>query len=72
VKGEDTTGSKYSVATVVAVTDGANVDYSTFATVNLGGTTGSLSVGITGSNIELRVTPSSSNSTVWTTQFRLV
>lgn len=72
VKGEDTTGSKYSVATVVAVTDGANVDYSTFATVSLGGTTGSLSVGITGSNIELRVTPSSSNSTVWTTQFRLV
>ena len=72
VKGEDSTGSKYSVATVVAVTDGANVDYSTFATVNLGGTTGSLSVGITGSNIELRVTPSSSNSTVWTTQYRLV
>ena len=72
VKGIDSTGSKYSVATVQAVTDGTNVDFSTFAGVNLGSTTGSLVVNIVGSNIALQVTPTSSNSTVWTTQFRLI
>jgi len=72
VKGEDSTGAKYSMAHVTAVTDGSNVDYTTYGTVYLGGTTGSLSVAVVGSNVELRVTPSSSNSTVWTTQYRLV
>ena len=72
IKGEDSTGSKFSVAHIIAVTDGGNVDYSTYGTVFLGGTTGTLSVAISGSNIVLQVTPSSSNSTVWTTQYRLV
>ena len=72
VKGIDSTGSKYSVATVQSVTDGTNVDFSTFAGVNLGSTTGSLVVNIVGSNIALQVTPTSSNSTVWTTQYRLI
>jgi hypothetical protein len=76
VKGIDSSGAKYSVAKVVAVTNGSNVDYSTFATINVNGTTGSLSVNLVtsggNSNIELQVTPSSSNSTVWTTQYRLI
>ena len=72
VKGVDAAGAKYSVATVVSVTNGTTADYSTFATVNLGGSTGSLSVNISGSNIALQVTPASSNSTVWTTQFRVI
>ena len=72
VKGVDSTGAKYSVATVVTVTNGTTADYSTFATVNLGGSTGSLLVNISGSNIELQVTPASSNSTVWTTQYRVI
>ena len=72
VKGEDSTGSKFSVAHIIAVTDGSTVDYSTYGTVFLGGTTGTLSAAISGSNIVLQVTPSSSNSTVWTTQYRLV
>ena len=72
VKGIDSTGTKYSVATLTAVTDGTNVDYSTFGTVNLGGYTGALAVNISGSNIALQVTPASSNSTVWTTQYRLI
>ena len=72
VKGVDATGTKYSVATVVAVTNGSSADYSTFATVNLGGSTGTLAVNISGSNIALQVTPASSNSTVWTTQFRVI
>jgi len=72
VRGVDSSGAKYSVAIVTAVTDGTNVDYSTFGTVALGGTTGTLAVNVTGGNIELQVTPSSSNSTVWTTQYRYI
>jgi hypothetical protein len=72
VKAVDATGSKYSVATVQAVTNGSDVDYTIFGGVNLGTTTGSLAVNISGSNIALQVTPSSSNSTVWTTQYRLI
>jgi hypothetical protein len=72
VRGVDSTGAKYSVAIVTAVTDGSNVDYSTFGGVTLGGSTGTLAVNISGGNIELQVTPSSSNSTVWTTQYRLI
>jgi hypothetical protein len=72
VKAIDSTGSKYSVATVQAVTDGTSVDYTIFGGVNLGTTTGSLAVNISGSNIALQVTPASSNSTVWTTQYRLI
>jgi len=73
VKGVDSAGSgKYSVATVTAVTDGANVDYSTYGTVNLGGYTGTLAVNVSGSVMYLQVTPASSNSTVWTTQYRFI
>ena len=72
VKGIDSAGSKYSIATVQAVTDGANVEYSVFGTVQLGGYTGSLAVNIAGSNVALQVTPASSNSTVWVTQVRTI
>ena len=72
VKGIDTTGTKYSMATLQAVTDGIDVDYATFSTVNLGGFTGSLSVNIASGNLELQVTPASSNSTLWTTQIRFI
>jgi hypothetical protein len=72
VKGYDSAGAKYSMAIVTAVTDGANADYSTYGTVNLGSTTGTLAVNIVGSNIELQVTPATSNSTVWVTQYRTI
>ena len=72
VKGVDSTGGKYSVATVQAVTDGANVDYAIYGDVTIGSSTGTLVVNINGGNIELQVTPSSSNSTVWTTQIRVI
>jgi hypothetical protein len=76
VKSYDASG-KYSMATVQAVTNGVNVDYVTFATVRLGTTTGALSVDIGGTvgpttSIDLVATPSTSNSTVWTTQYRLI
>jgi hypothetical protein len=72
VKGVDATGSKYSVATVQAVTDGANIDYTIYGEVNIGASTGTVAVNISSGNIRLLVTPSSSNSTVWTTQIRVI
>ena len=76
VKGVEAAGLKYSVAMVQAVTDGAAVDYAIYGGVRLGGTTGALAVNMTSAggntNINLQVTPASSNSTVWTTQIRLV
>jgi len=71
VKGVDS-GGRNSVATVLCVTDGSSVDYTTYGTVQLGGYTGSLAVNVVGSTIRLQVTPASSNSTVWTTQYRLI
>ena len=72
VKGRDASGGNTSVATVLAVTDGSNVDYSVYGSAYLVGTTGTLAVGINGSNVELLVTPSSSNSTQWITQYRFI
>jgi hypothetical protein len=76
VKGYDSPGAKYSVATVLAVTDGNvsanNVDYVIYGTVRLGTSTGSLAVNIDAGNVALQVTPTSSNSTVWTTQIRTI
>jgi len=61
---------------VLAVTDGNistnNIDYTIYSTVRLGTSTGSLAVNMDGSNIALQVTPTSSNSTVWTTQIRTI
>jgi hypothetical protein len=66
-------GGAYSMATVQAITDGSNVDYAIFGTLALGGATFSdLVVVKAGSNIELQVTPASTSSTVWTTQYRLI
>jgi hypothetical protein len=72
VKGYDSAGSKYSVATVLAVTDGTNADYTIFGTVRIGTTTGTLAVNVASGNVLLQATPSSSNSTAWTTQIRTI
>ena len=72
VKSIDSTGSKYGVATVLAVTDGSTVDFSVYGQAFLGTATGVLSVAISGSNLALSTTPASSNSTVWTTQYRTI
>ena len=76
IKSFDGTGSKYSMATVQAVTNGTDVDYVTYATVRLGNTTGQLSVTRTAVGLDVSInliaTPSTSNSTVWTTQYRLI
>ena len=74
VKGEDSTGAKYSVATVSAVHDGTSVDYAVYGGVKLpsSSSTGTLAVTLVSGNIYLVVTPASSNTTVWTTQYRTI
>ena len=72
VKGEDTTGGKYSVASVSAVHNGTDIAFDVYGTVQLGGYVGKLSVGYSGGNIKLLVKPASANSTVWTTQYRTI
>jgi hypothetical protein len=73
VKGVDSAGAKYSAATVQALTDGVTTsDFVIYGTTFIGATTGTLTVNLVGGNIALQVTPASSNSTVWTTQFRTI
>ena len=80
VKGVDqgvaSSEAKYSVASVLVVTDGSNVNWTTYGTVRIGGSTGDLAAGtiLNGGNnfVQLWVTPSSSNSTVWVTQYRTI
>ena len=75
IKGESTLASKYSVATMLAVHDGstpATVDFTTYGVINLNGTTGSFSMTSDTTHIYLKVTPSTTSSTVWTTQYRLI
>jgi hypothetical protein len=74
VKGEEELGSKYSVASVSVVHNGSAVDYSVYGTVALGGSTGVLNVSYNtaADTINLTVTPASSNTTLWTTQFKTI
>ena len=75
VKGQCTASgaSKYSVATVLAVSDGTgNVDYSVFGTAYLIGSTGTLSVTGTSGAVSLKVAPSTTNQITWTIQYRTI
>lgn len=76
VKGYDSAGTKYTIAKIHVVTDGANVDWDVFGGITLtglgGSAGGSFAIGIVSGNIQLSVTPSSSNSTVWTTKYTTV
>lgn len=77
VKGEDIDGAKYSVATVSMVHNATDADWSTYGTVNLpsSASTGNLAVTYTTSPSQIAnlvVTPSSSNTTIWTIQYRLM
>ena len=77
VKGVDSTGLKYSAATILALIGNAanaDCDFTTFAQLNTGLSTGDITVALTDSNanITLQVSPSSTNSTVWTTQYRVI
>jgi hypothetical protein len=72
VKGEDTTGGKYVISTIQAVHDGSSVDYNSYGTVRMGTSPGTLAVAYASGSIRLTVSPSSTNSTVWTTQYKTI
>jgi len=75
IKGENSTGSKYSIATILAVHDNASpagVDFTSYGLVSLGGQTGTFNVTSDTSNVYLKVSPSDAASTVWTTQYRII
>ena len=72
VKGIDATSGNVSVASVLSVTDGSTVDFVTYGQSFLTGSAGVLAVGLNGSDLELLVTPSAADSTVWVTQYRFI
>ena len=72
IKGEDAIGLKYTIATVAAVHNGTDIAYDVYGTVNIGGYVGKLSASYAGGNVQLIVTPSSTNPTIWTTQFKTI
>ncbi len=72
VKGEDTTGDKYVISTVQAVHNGSSVDYNSYGTVRMGTSPGTLGVSYASGAIRLTVSPTSTNSTIWTTQYRTI
>ena len=72
VKGIDATSGNVSVASVLSVTDGSTVDFVTYGQSFLTGSAGVLAVGLNGADLELLVTPTATDSTVWTTQFRFI
>ena len=72
VKGIDATSGNTSVASVLSVTDGSTVDFVTYGQTFLTGSPGVLAVGLNGSDLELLVTPSATDSTVWVTQYRFI
>jgi hypothetical protein len=73
IKGADAAGTKFEVATLLLISDGAGtVDYTIFGVTSTSTSTGILSATKNGAVVELNVTPSSSNSTVWTAQYRTI
>ena len=72
VKGEDTVGGNYTVATISAIHNGSNVEYSVYGKISIGNAAGSFAVSLVSGNINLNVTPTSSANTVWTAQYRTI
>lgn len=72
IKGEDTTGGKYVISTIQAVHNGSSVDYNSYGTVRMGTSPGTLGVSYVSGAIRLTVSPTSTNSTLWTTQYRTI
>lgn len=72
IKGEEIAGAKYSVETIAVVHNGSSVDYSKYGAVTVGGLTGVLSVTYADDFINLLVSAGSSNTTVWTMQYKTI
>lgn len=72
VKGEEATGGKYTVVSLSGIHNGTNANYAVYSSVNMGGQVGQLRVIYNSGLLSLAVTPATSNSTVWTTQYRMI
>jgi hypothetical protein len=72
VKGYDVTSGKFEMCTILAISSGGAVDYTVFGNTQIVGTPGAVMVAVSGGNIQLFVTPASTNSTVWTVQYRTI
>lgn len=76
VKGLVTNGGvkKITAATITATYDGTSVDFATYGKINMGsgGAGSALKVTYAGSKLQLQVTPTYADSTVWTTQIRTI
>jgi hypothetical protein len=72
VKGEEVTGGKYTVVSISGIHNGTSANYAVYSSVNMGGQVGQLRVIYSSGLLSLAVTPATSNSTVWTTQYRMI
>jgi len=72
VKGEEVLGNNYTVASISAIHNGSNVEYAVYGKISIGNAAGTFSVALANGNINLNVTPTSSNRTVWTAQYRTI
>jgi hypothetical protein len=72
VKGEEAAGGKYTVVSLSGIHNGTSANYAVYSSVNMGGQVGQLRVIYNLGLLSLAVTPATSNSTVWTTQYRMI
>ena len=67
-----TEGSKYHTTKILAIHNGTTASHNEFGTLNIGSSTATFDVDISGSNLRLLATPASSNSTVFKVKFTAI
>ena len=67
-----TEGSKYHTTKILAIHNGTAASHNEFGTLNIGASTATFDVDISGSNLRLLATPASSNSTVFKVKFTAI
>jgi len=61
----DATGTKYQKTKILAIHNGSTADYTEYGNVNIGGDCGTFGITYSGGNLNLTVTPATTNSTVF-------
>lgn len=72
VKGIEASSGRYSLQSIIAVTDGVTANYTVYGNIALGDNPGSLSVAVNSGNLQLIVSPLTNNATVWVTQYQVI
>ena len=67
-----TEGSKYHTTKILAIHNGTTASHNEYGTLNIGASTATFDVDISGSNLRLLATPASSNSTVFKVKFTAI